>query len=197
MLDHSYLIDEWDRQPPNPRAQLAPPILAEEGADWSTYLVQDGRVSAIRIVVTGDHPLGFRASRLRAHSRGVQARIEIHWGDVLLSWAGLNVDDPAERRKLAETAWAQLHPSLRLIYPREQLVRDLDHFCFGLWDAWTEAREPASEARVPVGPETARLEILRLRRQLGITDTADLPERMHPADEQALLAHLRAEAGRE
>jgi hypothetical protein len=147
-------VDEWEGQPVQPDAQPQPAVLAEEGLDWSAYHVEGGEVSACRFVLTHSDPLGLIASGLTMTGRGPRARVQVWWGRIRLAWAGLLLDDPRERQQLAECAWERLHPSLMLIYPRAQLGRDLDHFAFGLWEAWTDAQatQPTntpSEATVP------------------------------------------------
>jgi hypothetical protein len=134
-------VDEWEAQPPHPGAQPQPAVLAEDGLDWTGYAVDGGEVSACRFVLTREHPLGLIATQITMTGRGPRARVQVWWGRIRLAWAGLLLDDPRERHHLAECAWERLHPSLALIYPRAQLGRDLDHFCFGLWEAWTEANQ--------------------------------------------------------
>lgn len=181
------------------------------GLDWSRYALADrGSVWASRFVPGPIPPgpstvdLSFGALSLERGRFGTTAKLAIYLQDRMLSWAQLNLDQPRERFGLALAAHAALPAAMRSRYRREQLQSDLDTFCFGLAEAWAELH-PATDG----GPGESRSErralasqeqwqrIRSLRAELGIRDSADLPERMLSAQASALVRHLEDETRRQ
>jgi len=76
--------------------------------------------------------LSFKAEKISEERTGVHARVSIYGQHEALSWSYLNIERREDRSSLAGAAFSSLKTEVK--YGKEDLRRDLDAFCLGLWD---------------------------------------------------------------
>lgn len=76
----------------------------------------------------------FKAESVRQERTGIHARISILCDLNPLAWGLLNIERSADRVTLANSAYKQLKGDIKEAYSNEDMHRDLNAFCFGLWD---------------------------------------------------------------
>ena len=133
-------------------------ILLDAGKDISDWLELDGDIMElpsmerdIEVLFASDIPayrdigdavqwdkragellLTFKAEKLSEEKTGVHARVSIYGQHQSLSWSYLNIERREDRSSLAGAAFAVLKDTKN--YSKDDMRRDLDSFCFGLWD---------------------------------------------------------------
>ncbi len=83
----------------------------------------------------------FQAEKLSEERTGIHARITISL-DTPLSWSYLNIERREDRSSLAGAAHQVIEEELKKSYSKDDLRRDLDTFCAGLWDYHTSLLSP-------------------------------------------------------
>ncbi len=76
----------------------------------------------------------FNAERLSQEKTGTHARVTIKYDYNLLDWSYFNIERSEDRTRLAYSAHKQLKGDISKTYGKEDMRRDLDSFCAGLWD---------------------------------------------------------------
>ena len=76
----------------------------------------------------------FKAEAIRPEKTGIHGRISILCDYAPLGWSLFNIERAEDRTRLANSAHAQLKGEITEAYAKEDLRRDLDTFCAGLWD---------------------------------------------------------------
>jgi len=82
----------------------------------------------------GNQDLRFRAEKVSEERTGVHARVSVSMEGRLLGWSYLNVERSEDRVRLANSCHAQIQGDTAKRYSKENLRRDLDRFCAGLWE---------------------------------------------------------------
>jgi hypothetical protein len=82
----------------------------------------------------GDGTLTLRADAIHQERTGVHARLSIAYQGVTLAWSTFNIERDEDRVRLVNSAHKQLNGQATE-YPVAYLKKDVDLFCFGLWDA--------------------------------------------------------------
>jgi len=77
----------------------------------------------------------FRAESVHQERTGIHARLEVYLNSDILSWSYCNVEKHEDRVRLANAAHQQLELK-NDAYSKEELRRDLDRFCLGLWESY-------------------------------------------------------------
>lgn len=80
----------------------------------------------------GNLPLTFKAEKISDEHSGIHARISMAANRASLAWTYLNIERAEDRTRIANSAHAQL--KTEATYSKDDLRRDLDSFCAGLWD---------------------------------------------------------------
>jgi len=80
----------------------------------------------------GELLLTFKAEKLCEEKTGVHARVSIYGQHQSLSWSYLNIERREDRSSLAGAAFTVLKDTKN--YSKDDMRRDLDSFCFGIWD---------------------------------------------------------------
>ena len=73
----------------------------------------------------------FKAQNLRSEKSGIHARVSIFCDYSPLAWSLFNIERSEDRVRLSNLAYSQLQTET---YSKEDMRRDLDIFCAGLWD---------------------------------------------------------------
>ncbi len=81
---------------------------------------------------TGELLLTFKAEKISEERTGIHARVSIFGQHESLSWSYLNIERREDRSSLAGAAWAAF--KTESTYTKEDMRRDLDNFCAGLWE---------------------------------------------------------------
>lgn len=76
--------------------------------------------------------LTFRAEKISEERTGVHARVAIFGQHESLSWSYLNIERREDRSSLAGAAHSALKTDAA--YSKDDIKRDLDNFCAGLWE---------------------------------------------------------------
>lgn len=76
----------------------------------------------------------FRAAKLKDERTGVHALVTVSTTDAPLQWSYLNIEKREDRSALATAAHGSLREEVGKVYAKDDLRRDLDAFCHGLWD---------------------------------------------------------------
>jgi hypothetical protein len=100
--------------------------------DKPSYLLLDDAITWRKIVA--DRVFVFSAERVAQERTGTHAMLFIVCDGTTLSWSYLNVEKREERSALATSAHGALKGDVTKAYAKEDLRRDLDSFCAGLWD---------------------------------------------------------------
>ncbi len=102
--------------------------------------------------VIAGQTLRFEAEKLSEEHTGIHARVTISI-DVPLSWSYLSIERREDRSSLASAAHSALDDELKKAYSKDDLRRDLDAFCAGLWDYHTSLLSPEMvEGDEVIGP---------------------------------------------
>jgi hypothetical protein len=80
---------------------------------------------------TGDLLLSFKAEKISEERTGIHARVSIFGQHESLSWSYFNIERREDRSSLAGAAQAILKSK---DYNKDDMRRDLDSFCAGLWE---------------------------------------------------------------
>lgn len=92
--------------------------------------------------------LVFKAESVHQERTGIHARISIEFEEQPLAWSLFNIEKSEDRTRLANSAHANLKDS-----NKDDLRRDLDIFCAGLWDFYLSTFTPelmkGDEAQTP------------------------------------------------
>lgn len=86
-----------------------------------------------------DHTLEFKAEFIRRERNGVHARVSVLMNGVTLAYDVMNVEQDKERTHLAGRVKRHFSNGMAAVYPEPYLVKDLDLFCYGLYDAYVGA----------------------------------------------------------
>ncbi len=78
--------------------------------------------------------LTFKAEKISEERTGIHARVSISSQREPLSWSYLNIERREDRSSLASAAHAVLKTQAETEYSKEDMRRDLDSFCSGLWE---------------------------------------------------------------
>ena len=92
----------------------------------------DGTVSAHRHTKFGN--VMFTARSIH-RGRSVQAVVEIAAGRLIMAYSQINVQRDEDRGRLARSAHENFGPQLADSYDLAELKRDMDRWCYGLWEA--------------------------------------------------------------
>lgn len=169
---------------------------------WDEPADIDEQVVAIRPVPPSLKCFGFHALEIRRVGAYTYSRVVVQWELDLLTWATLCIDRPDERYKLARAAFSACPPEVKAIIPLPTLSLFVDQFCAGVWPRWVAAHPqeatptPISAARSYTShwaSDQQRAEIIALRRQLGVLDSADIPSQLTTERAERMLLHLRQE----
>ncbi len=76
----------------------------------------------------------FKAESTHQERTGVHARISVSHDYQTLSWSLFNIERSEDRTRLANSAHQALPPETGKVYSKEDMRRELDAFCLGLWD---------------------------------------------------------------
>lgn len=82
------------------------------------------------------HSLQFRAEAIRQERSGVHARVSVLMNGVTLAYDVMNVEQDKDRTHLVGRVRKHLVNGLSGLYPETYLTKDLDLFCYGLYDAY-------------------------------------------------------------
>ncbi len=93
--------------------------------------------------------LRLQAEKISEERTGIHARVTILM-DTPLSWSYLNIERREDRSSLATAAHSSIPDNLGKEYGKDDLRRDLDLFCAGLWEYRTSLTTP----ELMVGDET-------------------------------------------
>ncbi len=134
-------------------------VLLDAGKDISDWLELDGDIQQlplmeqdIEVLFASDKPayrqvedviqwdkkiesllLSFRAEKVSEERTGIHARVSIYGQHESLSWSYLNIERREDRSSLAGAAHSVLKIDSKE-YGKDDMRRDLDNFCAGLWD---------------------------------------------------------------
>jgi len=106
--------------------------------DKVRYQQEDERIYWDKVI--GEQTIRFQAEKLSEERTGIHARITISL-DSPLSWSYLNIERREDRSSLAGAAYSALG-EFNKEYSKEDMRRDLDAFCAGLWDYRTSIFVP-------------------------------------------------------
>lgn len=85
-----------------------------------------------------------RAVNIRSERTGIHAEVSIAYKDVRLAYDTFNVGRQADRHKLAATAWDFMaDEAQKALVEKRKLAYNMDDFCYGLWDAWSDREREA------------------------------------------------------
>jgi hypothetical protein len=134
-------------------------VLLDRGKDISDFLELDGDVSALPLMeqdisvlfdadkpryqreedaIAWHKPIGavnmiFKAEKPSEERTGIHARISIMCDYAPLGWSYFTVERSEDRTRLANAAQKLLKGEFAKTYTKEDISRDLDAFCAGLW----------------------------------------------------------------
>lgn len=120
-----------------PKLEQPVSVLFEQ--DKPQYQIKGDSIYWVKLVE--EHDLSFEATKVNENSTGVHARITLTYDNQMLAWGYCNIEKSDERTRLADSAYQQLKGTLKQ-YVKEDLRRDLDNFCAGLWEAQTATQLP-------------------------------------------------------
>jgi hypothetical protein len=86
--------------------------------------------------------LTFSAERVSQERTGTHARITIKYDYNLLDWSYFNIERSEDRTRLAYSAHKQMKGDVTDKYKKDDMRRDLDYFCGGLWDFYVSSFVP-------------------------------------------------------
>lgn len=104
------------------------------------YQFDDDSVTWVKLI-EGQN-LGFRAEKLSEERTGIHGRITVSLGMSILSWSYLNIERSEDRTRLSNLAHGAIKGDLAKTYGKEELRRDLDSFCVGVWPFYQSRFEP-------------------------------------------------------
>ena len=79
-----------------------------------------------------DESITFKAISLKQERTGIHGKVSIFCDYMPLAWSILNIERSEDRIRLSNAAYGQLRKGTA--YTKEEMRRDLDNFCLGLWE---------------------------------------------------------------
>jgi 5S rRNA maturation endonuclease (ribonuclease M5) len=84
----------------------------------------------------------FQAEKLSNEKTGTHAKITIKYDYIMLGWSYFNIERSEDRTRLANAAYSQLKGDMTKTYTKDDLRRDFDSFCSGLWKFYVATFTP-------------------------------------------------------
>ena len=134
LLDKEKDISEWidSGHDIEELAKLEQPVSALFSPDNPLYQPEGEAIVWHRKTAIAD--ICFKANAVREEKTGIHARISILCDYNPLAWGLFNVERSEDRTRLANQAHGALSDEMKKQYGKEDIRRDLDNFCAGLWD---------------------------------------------------------------
>lgn len=84
----------------------------------------------------------FHAEKLSSERTGTHAKITIKYDYMLLDWSYFNIERSEDRTRLANSAYSKIKGDITKTYTKEDMRRDLDVYCAGLWKYYVSTFTP-------------------------------------------------------
>jgi hypothetical protein len=86
--------------------------------------------------------LVFQAEKVSSEKTGTHAKITVKYDYISLGWSYFNIERSEDRTRLSNSAYSQLKGDITKTYSKEDLRRDFDSFCSGLWKFYVSTFTP-------------------------------------------------------
>jgi hypothetical protein len=99
--------------------------------DIPSYRQQDEAITWRKVIA--DRVFIFKAEKISEERTGVHARVSVACDYQPLGWSYFNIERSEDRVRLSNQAHSSLKGDITKNYAKEDMRRDLDAFCLGLW----------------------------------------------------------------
>lgn len=100
--------------------------------DRPTYQLKDEAIIWNKAI--GEQTITFKSEKLSEEKTGIHSRISIQMEYLPLSWSYLNIERSEDRTRLANLAHKSIKSDISKTYDADNMRKDLDAFCAGLWE---------------------------------------------------------------
>jgi hypothetical protein len=102
--------------------------------DKPEYLLKENEIVWNKPI--NDRYIVFSAEKLSEERTGIHARVSVKYDYIQLVYSYFNIERTEDRSKLATNAYARLKGDIKEKYSKDDLHRDMDSFCSGLWESF-------------------------------------------------------------